>query len=289
MDLSARMRTSGPSLYEFLAWASAGLSAIGDVCGAEGQSFNFVLPLFALYCEYCGVDAHELCCTSLSSIPRMRLPRPLAALWTRNPRGIMFVQIFLVFTLILDIVYCSVYAPLRAPAAIGFVATNMFAKAGLLFFGHAIFREMGCTYSLSTPSTETKAGQVDGAPGLLGSHVASSGLTASGSLAIGVSPSAPSSSDHFYQAPPDVSSYQSPKSQGMCSRASPTAVASMLRVFSPNQRRRECSVQRWGHFGCTGRLPVLPRLAPQIPAAYTHVRQSDLNFNFKSKLMPRAH
>ena len=40
--------------YEFLAWASALLSALSDVCGAEGQAFNFVLPLFALYCEWAG-------------------------------------------------------------------------------------------------------------------------------------------------------------------------------------------------------------------------------------------
>lgn len=163
--------------YEFLAWASALLSALSDVCGAEGQAFNFVLPLFALYCEWAG--SGERCRLCLSIHPTW----DTAALWARNPRGIMFTQMFLALTLILDIVFCSVFSPARPPSAIGFVATNMFAKAGLLFFGHFVLIEMGGGYSVTTPTAEATgksgAGFLVGSPtaGLVGSQVGAAAAT----------------------------------------------------------------------------------------------------------------
>jgi hypothetical protein len=35
-------------MFEFFAVSTALFAAISDVCGAEGQAFNFVLPLFGL-------------------------------------------------------------------------------------------------------------------------------------------------------------------------------------------------------------------------------------------------
>lgn len=49
---------------------------------------------------------------------------------------------------------------MRTSAAIGFVATNMFAKVGLLLSGHAVLKSMGCDYTLSTPTSIVDASSV---------------------------------------------------------------------------------------------------------------------------------
>ena len=106
----------------------------------------------------------------------------------------MFTQLFISLTLVLDIVFCAVYAPIRSPSSIGFVATNMFAKVGLLFFGHLIFKEMGCDYSLATPTTEgvpTKLGSSTDTEVRFGSPAGTGTAVSFGAAAASPQPAAP--------------------------------------------------------------------------------------------------
>lgn len=129
-------RMSNATYFEIFAVASCLFSAISDVSGAEGQSFNFVIPLFGLI-----------------------------ALWSRNPRGILLTELLIALTLILDIVYCAVYTPSRSSAAVAFVALDMFTKVGMGVFGHWLLHEMGGSYSVTTQTTEGSGSATGGGYG----------------------------------------------------------------------------------------------------------------------------
>jgi hypothetical protein len=133
----------------------------------------------------------------------------------------MFTQLFIVLTLIFDIVYCAVYTPSRSASAIAFVALNMFTKVGMFFFGHRLLTGMGGSYSLQTQTTEGSSSAASVAGG------GTTGATFSKDVSL------PLDGGEGFQCSPH-SAYSSPRGESACSLMNSTSTLHELQLFNAN-------------------------------------------------------
>lgn len=139
---------SASAILEPLLLGSTVLALIADVASSAGATYNAPLVLYGLI-----------------------------AVHTRNARGALFFQLLVILTLLLDIIFLSVWASSRPAAAIAFVAMNLILKLPIIFYAHRFLGELGASYSWHTPVTLEASGSGSGAKPSGGSYVDGAALT----------------------------------------------------------------------------------------------------------------